>query len=386
MRAADYLTANGKAAWPSRLQLARMAARRKNAKPRRTRAARPSAASRAKLAAYRSKRDFTRTAEPSGQRRITAGARLRFVIQKHAARALHYDLRLELDGVFKSWAVTKGPSLDPSVKRLAVQVEDHPLDYGDFEGTIPKGQYGGGTVQLWDRGYWNPEGDGSAMQMLRGGNLKFHLDGKRLHGSWVLVRMRAARAGSQRDNWLLIKHRDPFAVRGEREAQESDRSVASGRSMAQIAAGAGEKPRPFMRKGQLGSDAVWSSNRSASAEPETRSAPAPKARTVAARTTARRKPGPQDVVMGVGISNPDKPLWPAAGKGDRTDHEAGSCALFRDHRQLDDRASSGPTVLHHSRARWHRSAALLPAPRDGGNLEPSDSGHRLRRSQTLPAD
>ena len=196
-----------------------------------------------------------------------------------------------------------------------MQVEDHPLDYGDFEGTIPKGQYGGGTVQLWDRGYWNPEGEGSATQMLRGGSLKFHLDGKRLHGSWVLVRMRAARAGSKRNNWLLIKHRDPFAVPGEREAQENDRSVASGRSMAQIAAGAGEKPRPFMRKGQLESDAVWSSDRGAPAGPETPSAPAPKARTVAARTGARRKPGPHDVVMGVAISNPDKPLWPAGEKG-----------------------------------------------------------------------
>ncbi len=110
-----------------------------------------------KLARYRAKRDFEKTAEPSGSRRVGASKALRFVIQKHAARRLHYDLRLELDGVFKSWAVTKGPSLDPTDKRLAVEVEDHPLDYGDFEGTIPKGQYGGGTVQIWDRGYWRPE-------------------------------------------------------------------------------------------------------------------------------------------------------------------------------------------------------------------------------------
>src|SRR5215470_3971300 len=112
-----------------------------------------------KLARYRAKRDFEKTAEPSGSRKVAASKRLRFVIQKHAARRLHYDLRLELAGVFKSWAVTRGPSLDPTDKRLAVEVEDHPLDYGDFEGTIPKGEYGGGTVQIWDRGYWAPEGD-----------------------------------------------------------------------------------------------------------------------------------------------------------------------------------------------------------------------------------
>src|ERR1700758_1011169 len=125
------------------------------------------------LSEYRAKRDFTKTAEPSGAARIRPAEHLRYVIQKHDATRLHYDLRLELDGVFKSWAVTKGPSLDPTEKRLAVEVEDHPLDYGDFEGTIPKGQYGGGTVQLWDRGYWEPEGNRSAEEMLEAGDLKF---------------------------------------------------------------------------------------------------------------------------------------------------------------------------------------------------------------------
>src|SRR5271156_5989709 len=144
-----------------------------------------------KLAKYRAKRDFTRTAEPSGDEAAPAAARLRYVIQKHAASRLHYDLRLEVDGVFKSWAVTRGPSLDPADKRLAVEVEDHPLDYGDFEGTIPKGEYGGGTVQLWDRGFWAPDDPGKGFKK---GDLKFTLHGDKLRGGWVLVRMRHDRS------------------------------------------------------------------------------------------------------------------------------------------------------------------------------------------------
>src|SRR5579875_3787022 len=142
------------------------------------------------LQAYRAKRDFSRTGEPSGERTPAPASRLRFVIQKHAATRLHYDLRLELDGVFKSWAVTKGPSLDPHDRRLAVEVEDHPLDYGDFEGTIPKGQYGGGTVQLWDRGSWAPEPGIKPHQALKKGDLKFAMEGERIHGGWVLARMK----------------------------------------------------------------------------------------------------------------------------------------------------------------------------------------------------
>jgi len=163
-----------------------------------------------KLAPYQAKRDFAKTAEPSGEHAVAASKRLRFVIQKHAATRLHYDFRLELDGVFKSWAVTRGPSLDPHDKRLAVEVEDHPLDYGDFEGTIPKGQYGGGTVMLWDRGYWDVEGDLSPQDALRKGDFKFTLEGKKLHGSWALVRMKR-RDNERRDNWLLIKHRDEWS-------------------------------------------------------------------------------------------------------------------------------------------------------------------------------
>jgi bifunctional non-homologous end joining protein LigD len=209
------------------------------------------------LAKYQSMRDFTRTKEPSGKDKVAKADQLRFVIQKHAATRLHYDLRLELDGVFKSWAVTRGPSLDPHDRRLAVEVEDHPLDYGDFEGTIPKGEYGGGTVQLWDRGYWAPEGDPKAM--LKKGDLKFVMEGERLHGSWVLARMKR-RPGEKRDNWLLIKHKDEAAKDGDRDALlAEDRSVASDRSMAQIAAGEGDGPEPFMlaTHKSAAADAVW---------------------------------------------------------------------------------------------------------------------------------
>ena len=212
------------------------------------------------LSAYRAKRDFSKTEEPSGQTRVAPAPRLRFVVQKHAARRMHYDLRLEFDGVFKSWAVTRGPSVDPAEKRLAVEVEDHPLDYGDFEGTIPRGEYGGGTVQLWDRGYWIPEGARSPQDAFNSGDLKFILEGKRLRGSWVLVRMRQDRYGGKRTNWLLIKHKDADAEPGDADALlTEDRSVASGRSLAQIAAGIGKRPKPFMlaTKKAARVDAVW---------------------------------------------------------------------------------------------------------------------------------
>lgn len=208
------------------------------------------------LEKYRSMRDFTLTAEPSGSRAVAAGNR--FVIQKHAATRLHYDFRLELNGTFRSWAVTRGPSLNPADKRLAVEVEDHPLDYGDFEGTIPKGQYGGGTVMLWDRGTWQPEGD--AEKMLAKGDLKFSLDGEKLKGSWVLVRMRGDKFGGKRNNWLLIKHHDKYARDTNGEAiLKKDHSVASGRAMAAIEAGTGAKPKPFIRAKAFKADAVWQS-------------------------------------------------------------------------------------------------------------------------------
>ena len=238
-------------------------------------------ASNRRLEKYRAKRVFSQTAEPSGEIAIAPADRRRFVIQKHAARRLHYDLRLELDGVFKSWAVTRGPSLDPHDKRLAVEVEDHPLDYGDFEGTIPRGEYGGGTVQLWDRGYWMPEGGKTPEAALAKGDFKFVLAGERLQGSWVLVRIKNDRTGGKRTNWLLIKHRDDYAR--EHDAAEAvlaeDRSIASGRSMDKIAAGKGKGPKPFMLASSevAQPDAVWESNAGKGAEL--------RAKTKAAKTT-----------------------------------------------------------------------------------------------------
>jgi len=187
----------------------------------------------ARLREYQSKRDFQNTPEPSGD--PSAGPRskskLLYVIQKHQASHLHYDFRLEWCGVLVSWAVPKGPSLDPSVKRLAVQVEDHPLEYGDFEGVIPQGEYGGGTVLLWDRGTWTPEVP-DVDAALQKGELKFSLSGQKLSGSWVLIRTK--RNGAGRPQWLLIKHRDQFASTKDIEA-EMPRSVTSAKLLAEIA-------------------------------------------------------------------------------------------------------------------------------------------------------
>ena len=186
------------------------------------------------LTSYRHKRDFKATPEPRGK--IAKAKGRSFVIQKHDATRLHFDFRLELDGVLKSWAVTRGPSLDPKQKRLAVRVEDHPLDYGGFEGTIPKGQYGGGTVMLWDKGTWEPEGD--PHEGLKEGKLSFTLKGKRLKGGFTLVRMRKAGGGkSARENWLLIKQRDDEADPKTDPVATWQKSVETQRSMAGIAKG-----------------------------------------------------------------------------------------------------------------------------------------------------
>ena len=206
---------------------------------KKTSAKRKTAATRATpkpLAEYNRKRDFARTREPAGNVPKRRAKKLHFVIQEHAASHLHYDLRLELDGVMKSWAVPKGPSLDPSVKRLAMEVEDHPISYNTFEGTIPEGEYGGGTVMLWDKGTYEALEDGGIDALREGyenGSLKIMLHGKRLIGEWALVRMK--RPG--RPQWLLIKHDDENATSEIDVTKVVTTSVTTGRTMQEIAAG-----------------------------------------------------------------------------------------------------------------------------------------------------
>jgi bifunctional non-homologous end joining protein LigD len=188
------------------------------------------------LARYRAMRDFKKTAEPRGGGPTPGGNS--FVVQKHAARRLHYDFRLELDGTLKSWAVTRGPSFDPADRRLAVHVEDHPVDYGGFEGVIPQGEYGGGTVLVWDRGTWEPTED--PRQGYAKGKLKFVLHGDKLKGGWTLVRMGGRARDERTDNWLLIKERDKEARpgHGDDTLENKAKSVTTGRTMEQIAASA----------------------------------------------------------------------------------------------------------------------------------------------------
>jgi bifunctional non-homologous end joining protein LigD len=222
------------------------------------------------LREYRKKRDFATTPEPSGEeggagRRKTR--RLVFVVQKHLATQLHYDLRLEWKGVLLSWAVPKGPSLDPTVRRLAMPVEDHPMEYASFEGVIPEGEYGGGTVMVWDQGTWEAESP-DVEAALEKGDLKFTLRGKKLQGSWVLVRTRGYGKSPDRPAWLLIKHRDAHASTDD-ITTAAPRSVATDRLLADIA-----------RDG--GSDV----ERAATADPKATPARASRPR----RTTSSRKP------------------------------------------------------------------------------------------------
>jgi bifunctional non-homologous end joining protein LigD len=196
------------------------------------------------LEQYNKKRRFNETPEPEGK--LERGEHHRFVVQKHRASHLHYDFRLEMDGVLKSWAVPKGPSLDPSDKRLAMQVEDHPVSYFHFEGRIPEGNYGAGTVMVWDTGTWQPLGDEHAM--LNKGDLKFQLNGEKLKGEFVLARMRSRRPGSKGTEWLLIKKKDE-AVKPGFNIDKLDYSVLTKRSLNEIA-------------GDEGSD-EWQSNRKA---------------------------------------------------------------------------------------------------------------------------
>ena len=197
------------------------------------------------LEEYGRKRKFSQTPEPPPK--VEKKSKQRFVVQKHKASHLHYDFRLEMDGVLKSWAVPKGPSLDPADKRLAMQVEDHPVSYFDFEGIIPEGNYGAGTVMVWDMGTWEPQGD--PREMLTKGDLKFELKGKKLKGSFVLAKMRSRRPGSKGTEWLLIKHRDDAVVSGY-DIDKYDYSALTKRSLKEIA-------------GDEGS-AEWESNRKSS--------------------------------------------------------------------------------------------------------------------------
>src|SRR5436190_7411274 len=234
----------------------------------------------ATLRTYHAKRDFGQTAEPRGKASRKKG--FRYVIQKHDATRLHYDLRLELDGVMLSWAVTRGPSLVPGEKRLAVHVEDHPIEYNKFEGTIPRGQYGGGTVMVWDRGTWTPDHD--PHKGMNKGHLDFELHGEKLKGHWHLVRMRK-RPGERQEPWLLIKATDDFASKKSDPdiLEEMPNSAVTGRSLDEIAA---DKKR------------VWHSNRSANeqtksakAGPKTTirsAAPKKRARTPRRKTSGKR--------------------------------------------------------------------------------------------------
>lgn len=199
-----------------------------------------------RLAEYNRKRRFDVTPEPTGKQGQARREQREFVIQKHRASRLHYDFRLEHDGVMLSWSVPKGPSLDPSVRRLAMQTEDHPIEYNQFEGVIPEGEYGGGTVMIWDRGTWEPEVE-DVDRALAKGDLKFKLYGKKLRGSWALVRMRDRQ-------WLLIKHRDKYAWT--KDITTKNRSVVSRRTLAAIARAAGASARQLAQAKEA--DAVLS--------------------------------------------------------------------------------------------------------------------------------
>jgi len=204
------------------------------------------------LEKYSQKRQFENTPEPKGI--LARGERHRFVVQKHHASHLHYDFRLEMDGVLKSWAVPKGPSLNPGDKRLAMQVEDHPVSYFDFEGVIPPGNYGAGTVMVWDVGTWDPLGD--AHEMLEKGDLKFRLHGKKLNGEFVLAHMKSRRPGSKGTEWLLIKKKDEGA-QPQFNADKLDYSVLTDRSLDDIANDEGSAEWQSNRKAAMKKGAEW---------------------------------------------------------------------------------------------------------------------------------
>jgi bifunctional non-homologous end joining protein LigD len=240
---------------------------------------------------YRKKRDFKISPEPSGEKAAPKASKssLIYVIQKHRASRLHYDFRLEFRGALLSWAIPKGPSVDPSVKRLAMHVEDHPVEYASFEGVIPEGEYGGGTVMVWDQGTWTPESPDVAAALEKG-DLKFTLHGKKLKGSWVLVRTHGY-GSSSKTSWLLIKHRDEFASTKADIAQEMPRSVVSNRLLAEIARNGGGD----VEKAATGDPAIKPPAKAAKAPKTLRASSSKSARQasaskkVSARTLKRRK-------------------------------------------------------------------------------------------------
>ena len=264
------------------------------------------------LSEYRRKRDFSITSEPAGGKKPRTGAL--YLIQKHDASHLHYDFRLELDGVLLSWAVPKGPSLDPHVKRLAMQTEDHPVEYGSFEGTIPKGQYGGGTVMLWDTGWWEPHGDPHTM--MKKGHLSFELHGEKLHGSWHLVRTRGK---DDRPQWLLFKSNDDAAAKNEDQKLTATLSVKTGRTMSQI---------------EHGDSPVWRSNRAepkASTRPKTLTKTGKKTKTAKKTETEKKTKSraKKNTKKKSGAKSPPRTIAPelalltdAPPKGDAWAHEA----------------------------------------------------------------
>jgi len=290
------------------------------------------------LEIYRKKRQFGVTPEPRGRRGPHGGHR--YVIQKHAARRLHYDLRLEFDGVMKSWAVTRGPSLNPNDKRLAVHVEDHPIEYNAFEGTIPEGEYGGGTVMIWDHGTWTPEGD--PHRGYAKGHLVFDLDGEKLHGRWHLVRMRG-RADDRHDNWLLIKGKDEEArwPRDKDILEEKSRSVTTGRSIEEIAAGKGGKKR------------VWHSDRTDTAESEDKAAFRQRIRNIAARPAARPRTKATTSARAVTGKGSERPQSPVAAKAKLPEFVPFSLATLYDY------PPSGSDWLHEIKFDGYRMQARL---------------------------
>ncbi|HTU63923.1 MAG TPA: DNA polymerase ligase N-terminal domain-containing protein, partial [Polyangiales bacterium] len=285
------------------------------------------------LETYRKKRDFGRTSEPRGKARRASGPHaLSFVVQKHDARRLHYDFRLELEGVLKSWAVPKGPSLDPGVKRLAVETEDHPIEYGDFEGIIPEGEYGGGPVVVWDRGHWLPDGDPN--KGYAKGHLRFALAGEKLNGVFHLVRTKGQ---GKAKSWLLMKSKDEQAEPGSdsKIVDEHPESVISGRRVEEVAADPDRvwhsnrsvednvkapKKKPAKKKDgsseRQGREAKATKTKSSSSEPPAREAKVTKTKSSSSERqskTKTRAPSIPEELRSVRMTNPGRVLFPDIG-------------------------------------------------------------------------